>query len=142
MGYYVSNMFGIRLGGVFSAPTDMNALKAKIQALNLEMRTGDDRPNFGGMSGDPDHCMSKELIAHKGSYAVLAGVFNYWTYDHSSEFAKRLSDVLQTEVMHMCWDEELGTVQCQIWLAGRPLLESSENPIGAILRRVAGKLKE
>ena len=47
-----------------------------------------------------------------------------------------LSVEFQTEVMHLCWDEERDTAQCQIWLNGQPLLDVQENPIGRILRRV------
>lgn len=137
MGYYVSNMFGIRTGGVFSGKTDIDALKKSIAEVVLEMRTDDLGPDLGDETGDVSHCMSQELEAHKGSYVVLAGVFNYWTYKNSSEFAKRLSKKFCVEVLHMCWDEEADTVQCQIWLDGAPLFELSENPIGRILRRVS-----
>ncbi len=137
MGYYVSNMFGIRTGGVFSGSTDLDDLKRRIAPIVLAMREeeGMDAP-LGGKEGDVSHCMSQELEAGKGTYVVIAGVFNYWTYKYSSEFAKRLSAEFGVEVMHMCWDEEVNEVQCQIWLAGKPLMEVNENPIGQIIRRV------
>ena len=135
MAYYVSNLFGIRTGGVFSGKTDMKDFRRRVSSL-IEMMKQD------GLEVDlysgPKRlgAMSAELAAHKGFYVVIAGVFNYWTYEHSSEFAKRLSAEFQTEVMHMCWDEEVNSVQCQIWLAGKPLFEIEENPIGQVLRRI------
>jgi hypothetical protein len=137
MGYYVSNIFGIRTGGVFSGKTDTDDVKERIKKLILAMRSECGvEPDMGGEDGDPSHCMSKELEAHKGSYIVLAGVFNYWRYEYSSEFARRLSLEFRTEVLHMCWDEEIDEVQCQIWLDGKQLFEVVENPIGRIMRRI------
>ena len=81
-------------------------------------------------------CMSHELSAGKGSYVVLAGVFNYWTYDLSSVFARKLSEEFGCAVMHMCWDEENDTVQCQVWLSGQLLCELDEGSIARILRRI------
>jgi hypothetical protein len=133
MGYYVSNMIGIRTGGVFAGETDMDDLKARVAKLIAEMRGGEFNPDI---QDDPSHCMSDELRAHKGSYVVIAGVFNFWTFDESSEFSRRLSDELQTEVMHMCWDEQDDNVQCQIFLAGKPLFETAEDALGRVLRRI------
>ena len=138
MSYYVSHMIGIRVGGVFSDPVDIEEIRQRIKKVIIEMREADDHVNLGGTDGDPSHCMSKELVANKGSYIVLAGVFNYWKFEAASVFAKRLSDEFGYEVMHMAWDEELDHVQCQVWLDGKPLFEVSEDPIGKILRRVAG----
>ena len=134
MSYYVSNMIGIRTGGVFSGNTDLDDLKSRVAKIIAEMRDTEFNPDI---ADDPSHCMSQELDAHKGSYVVIAGVFNYWTFNQSSEFSKRLSKEFGCEVMHMCWDEENNDVQCQVFLDGRPLFEIAENPIGRILRRVA-----
>lgn len=136
MGYYVSNIIATRTGGVFSGGHDLEDMKERIAALVLSMRDSEHDPNLGDEQGDVSHCMSQELHAAKGAYVVLAGVFNRWIYKHSSEFVKLLSSEFQCEVMHMCWDEQSNEVQCQIWLAGRPLFEVNENPIGRILRRV------
>jgi len=136
MGYYISHMIGIRTGGVFSGATDIENTKTRIKKIVLEMRETGGRPDLGGKDGDPSHCMSAELTAHKGSYVVIAGVFNYWDFETASIFVKRLSEEFGTEIMHMAWDEERNSVQCQIWLDGKPLFETSENPIGQILRRV------
>ena len=133
MGYYVSNMIGIRTGGVFSGNTDMDDLKSRVAKIIAEMRETNFNPDI---DDDPSHCMSHELEAHKGSYVVIAGVFNYWTFDRSSEFARRLSSEFGTEVMHMCWNEENNEVQCQVFLDGHSLFEVAENSIGRILRRV------
>lgn len=136
MGYYVSNMFGIRCGGVFSESVDREDMRRRIAKIVLSMRDGEFPPDLGDEHGDPNHCMSAGLESHKGEYVVLAGVFNYWTYQSSSEFAKRLSEEFVSEVMHMCWDEENNTLQCQVWLAGQPCFEINEHPVGRILRRV------
>ena len=80
--------------------------------------------------------MSGELTAHKGSYTVIAGVFNYWGFDSASKFASRLSEEFGTNVMLMSWDEELDKVQCNVFLAGESIFEINEDPIGNILRRV------
>lgn len=133
MGYYISNMIGIRLSGVFGGKTDMDDLKSRVAKIVAEMKAGDNPPDIGD---DPSHCMSQELEAHKGSYAVIAGVFNYWNYESVSAFAARLSKEFGTEVMLMSWDEERDAVQCNVFLDGVPLFEVAENPIGRTLRRV------
>lgn len=137
MGYYISHMIGIRTGGVFSGSADTEDIKDRIKKIVLEMRETDDYPDLGGEDGDPSHCMSKELEAHKGSYVVIAGVFNYWNFETASTFVKRLSEEFGTEVMHMAWNEVSNNVQCQIWFDGNPLFEVFENPIGQVLRRIA-----
>lgn len=142
MGYYVSHMIGIRTGGVFSGDVDTEDMKRRIAAIVRTMRSEAEdldkprSPDLGGEDGDPSHCMSQELVAHKGSYVVLAGVFNYWRFEEAEEFAKRLSKEFGTEVMHMTWHEEEDTVQAQVWLDGRPLFEVAEGVVGRILRRV------
>ena len=134
MGYYVSNMIGIRTGGVFSEKIDLDDFKTRVAKVIAEMKDTDCEPDI---ADDPSHCMSGELEAHKGSYIVIAGVFNYWTFNKSSEFSKRLSIEFGTEVMHMCWNEQSNEVQCQIFLDGQPLVEISEYPLARILRRIA-----
>ena len=136
MGHCVSNMIGIRTGGVFSSDTDIDDLKKRIAKVILKMREEKLDPVLGGKDGDPSHCMSKELIANKGSYVVLAGVFNYWKFEYVSEFAKRLSEEFGKEVMLMSWDEERNNIQCQIYLGGKELFEVNENPFETIIRRV------
>lgn len=71
--------------------------------------------------GRKSNCLSHELTAWKGSYVVLAGVFNYQNYDEMSELASALSAEFDCPVMHMCWDEECDTVNCQVWRRGAPL---------------------
>lgn len=133
MGYYISHMIGIRTGGVFSDPIDMNELEKRISKIIKELKNTEYKVD---MEDSPAHCLSKELTTHKGSYVVLAGVFNYWNFDEAEEFVKKLSQEFQAEVLHMAWDEQTNKVQCQIWLAGKRLFETSENPIGRVLRRV------
>ena len=133
MSHCVSNMIGIRTGGVFSPDVDIEDMKGRIANIVAEMRDG---YYWTDIEDDP-HCISGELAAHKGGYVVIAGVFNYWIFNRSSEFSRRLSKEFSTEVMHMCWDETNNTVQCQVFLNGHPLFEVAENPVGRILRRVA-----
>ncbi len=135
MGYYVSNMIGIRIGGIFSDKIDLDDFKSRIAKVIAEMRDTNFDPDI---SDDPSSCMSGQLEAHKGSYIVIAGIFNYWTFNISSEFSKRLSIEFGTEVMHICWNEQKDEIQCQIFLDGHSLFEVAENPIGRILRRVTG----
>lgn len=139
MGYYVSNMIGIRIGGVFSDPVDIEDMKKRIAKIIVDMQKDDYDPPI---ADDPSHCMSEELIANKGSYVVLAGVFNNWTADESFEFSRRLSEEFGTEVMHMVWDEEINRVHCQIFLRGKPLFDGQyENPIQSAIRRIMGPRK-
>lgn len=134
MGYYVSHMIGIRLGGVFGGTADMDDLKSRVAKVVVEMKLGDDpSPDI---ADDPSHCMSQELVAHKGSYAVIAGVFNYWSHDSASAFAARLSKEFGTEVMLMSWDEEKDTVECDVFLDGKSLREVVESPFNRTLRRL------
>lgn len=113
MGYYISNIIAIRTGGVFSGATDTKDVKKRISKIIIEMRKDKTFcPDLGDDNGDPSHCMSKELNAHKGSYIVIAGVFNYWHYDEVVEFVKRISKEFGTEVMIMSWDEQIDEVQC------------------------------
>lgn len=136
MGYYVGNTFGIRTGGLLSGKIDMDDMKKRIAKIVMDAKDTEYAYDLGGEDGDISHCMSQELEAHKGSMVVIGGIFNYWKFDMSSKFAAALSKEFGTEVMHMCWDMERDTVQCQVWLGGTPLYEVSENPIGKILRHV------
>jgi len=136
MGYYISNMIGIRTGGVFGGKTDMNDLKNRISKIVLDMKNAGEYPDLGNKKGNISHCISKELVAHKGSYVVIAGVFNYWGYREAEKFVKKLSNEFQTEIMFMSWDEQTNKVWCNIYLAGKPILEILENPICKIIRRV------
>ena len=128
MSYCVSHMIGIRTGGVFSGAVDMKNLEKRIRKV---------LDDSGTDIGDLKYCMSKDLSGKKGSYVVLAGVFNHWDFDQASIFVKKLSKEFVTEVMHMAWDEQRDYVQCQIWLNGKPLFEVSENSIGQIFRRIS-----
>ena len=141
MGYYVSNLIGIRIGGVFGGKTDIEDVKKRIAKIVLEMRGTDFDPDLGDEKGDISHCLSKELEAHKGTYLVIGGVFNYWTWNKSQEFSKRLSKEFGTEVMHACWNEETNDKNFEIFLDGKLLDEVNEKicnlPLGSIIRRVS-----
>ena len=127
MSYCVSHMIGIRSGGVMSSAVDIDDMRARVEKVAKEIQ------NIPPL---PGHAMSPELEAGKGSWVVIAGVFNSWHFDDATEFARRLSEEFGVEVMHMSWDEQTDDVQCQMYLAGRPLLDVVENPIGRILRRL------
>ena len=134
MGYYVSSMIGINTDGIFSENFDIGDVTATIKRIAKEYA------DSGGVIDidldDPSHCISRELEAHKGSYVVIAGVFNYWGYEYVSEFASLLSKEFRTEVMVMTWNMERDEVNCNIYLDGEELFEVVENPIGRTLRRI------
>jgi hypothetical protein len=134
MGYYISSMIGIRTGGVFCGDIDIDDLTSRVGKVLRKMV--EDNVMIDIDPDDPSHCMSKELSAHKGSYVVIAGVFNGWSYEYISTFAARLSTEFRTEVMAMTWDEEQDIIQCNVFLRGVSQFEVNENPIGQILRRV------
>jgi len=144
MGYYVSNIIGIRTGGVFSGKTDVEDVKNRIREIVLKMREESEKegseifdPDLGWKDGDPSHCMcEKELVGSKGSYIVLAGVFNYWSFKAAEEFAKRLSEEFGTYVMLMSWDEEHDIIKSDVYLGGKSIREVHEDPISSTLRRV------
>ena len=135
MGYYISTMIGIRTGGVFSAGVDVDDMNARIKKI-LDDNRDEHKSSFGLFIDDMKFCTSRELVATKGGYVVISGVFNYWHYNDSSEFAAALSKEFQTEVMIMSWDEEVNTIRCNIFLAGKQLFEVNENPIGQVMRRI------
>lgn len=132
MGYYVSNMIGIRLGGVFSGDADMDDLATRV----LKLATEHEADVFPRDDGSLPHCLSRELVARKGGMAVIAGVFNHWTFDRVEPFAAALSKEFGTEVLLMSFDEEQETTQCQVYLDGKPIHDVSESPIGRVMRRV------
>lgn len=136
MAYCIDHMIGIRTGGVFSGETDMDDLSRRIAAIVLEKDGQGDRPDIHVADGKVGRSLSPELVAHKGSMAVIAGVFNYWQGEEVDWFCKRLSEEFGTEVLHMEHDEQTGGTRCNIWLDGRSLWDVNENPIGRVLRRV------
>ena len=138
MGYYISSMIGIRTGGVFSGEVDIDDMKARIARIVREFREAGKTVDLGDEHGDPSHCMSRELEGHKGSYVVLAAVFNYWDHKAVGEFAAALSKEFGTEVMQMTWDQERDSVDAAtVWLDGKPSCDVEENPIGRMLRHVS-----
>ena len=129
MSHTISTMIGIRTGGVFSGSIDLDDLKKRI--LNVVELNEEEDP----LCGIYDGSISAELHGHKGSYVTIAGVFNYWDYGATSEFAKLLSEEFGTEVMVMTWDEQNDEIQCNVFLDGKPLNTTSEDPISKIIRR-------
>jgi len=131
--YPISTMIGIRTGGVYYKGSDMNYLKRLIVNVINKMEKDDvpcdiSEQTLGG-------CMSTEQVAPKGSYVTIAGVFNSWNYEHSSEFGKRLSKELGTEIMVMSWDENTNKIKCGVFLAGKDIRCVSEDLISRALRR-------
>jgi hypothetical protein len=123
-------MIGIRTGGILSGGVDVVDIKERI--INL-IETEDLHPPGVELL---DTCMSSELHGDKGSYVVIAGVFNYWGSEATFEFARLLSVEFGTEVMVMAWNEMSDDYGCNIFLDGEPLNGSGENPIGNIIRRM------
>ncbi len=108
MGYYVSHMIGI---------SDLKASDENINRIISVAKSFED----GNSVANAIHrgCISGELSANKGSFVVIAGTFNYWHYVDGCEFLKALSEELKDyRIMHMCWDIEQDTVNCQIWVNG------------------------
>ena len=88
MGSYVSNMIGIRTGGVFSGKTDLDDLKGRVAQIIAEMRDTKFDPDI---ADDPSRCMSNELKRIKVLMLSLR-VFSITGHLISqSEFSKRLS---------------------------------------------------
>lgn len=136
MGYYVSNLIGIRTGGVFSGETDIEDVKKRVTNIIHEMKNDENWNDINISEDSLPNVISNELVASKGSYIVIGGVFNYWTWDRSSEFSKRLSKEFGTEVLHACWDEQKGEKNFDVFLDGKLIDEVNENPIWSIIRRV------
>lgn len=128
MGYYVTNIFAIRTGGVFSGGVDIDDMKKRI----ADLAEKDERKPIL-----PGNCISEELTAMKGSYVVMAGVFNYYGAEDAMRFAAALSKEFGTEVVFSSWDMQTNEAIFNIYLAGKPILETTESPIGRILRRIA-----
>ena len=125
MGYHVSSMIGIHTGGEFRENTDMPDFIKCVCKVAKEMKDTDSPVGFN--PEDLTHCISKNLTADKGSFVVIAGVFNFWTYESVSKFARRLSKEFGTEVMVMTWDVEIDEVQCNIFLDGKRLFKVQKN---------------
>jgi hypothetical protein len=115
MGYPISTMIGIRTGGVFSGTTDMEKFKKRVTKIIEEQeKEGTYRGDL--REKDLENCMSTELLATKGAYVIIAGVFNYWNYENgTSELGKRLSKELCVEVMVMTWDEQTGRIDSDVF---------------------------
>ena len=135
MSYPVDTMIGIRIGGVFAGTADMEDLKERIIAVIGQMETRDIPCDISAET--LDGCISPELTATKGSYVVIAGIFNYWRHEHTAKFGRQLSAEFGTEVMVMTWDETQDTRNCEIFLAGRKLQDAHENPVSQLCRRVS-----
>lgn len=138
MSYYVSNLIGIRTGGVFAGPADIEDLKRRIFSIIDQLKSEENEIWSDIPDNKPiwEQCISRELVASKGSYVVVAGVFNFWSWEKSSEFSRRLSKEFGTEIMHICWNEETGEVNHGVFLDGKLRDDVDENPIGSIMRRV------
>lgn len=136
MGYPISTMIGIRTGGVFSNMTDMEKFKKQvIKIIKEQEKEGTCRGDLS--EADLEYCMSTELSAAKGSYVIIAGVFNYWDYENgTSKLGKRLSKELGVEVMVMTWDEQTERIDSDVFLAGQRMQEVNENPVTQLVRRI------
>ena len=131
MGYYVSVMIGIRTGGVFSPPPDLEDMEKRIKKVQREL---DMEYYF-----ETEYAMTRHrhLTMPKGDYVVLAGVSNGWHWRYVSKFAKALSKEFGTEVMAMTWDEQTNKINCGVFLDGEEIRKVNEDPVWSLLRRVA-----
>jgi len=142
MGYYVSTMIGIRTSGVFDGDIDMAKMRQEIESVLDTMLAEEDSAKglfweSNQIKAQLNWCMcEKEHVGQKGGLVVIAGVMNYYSFDKAAELAKRLSKHFVSEVMVMSHDQQQDTIECQVFLDGKPLFEVAENPIGRILRRV------
>ena len=106
MGYYISHMIGI--GSLGSENIEKILDIAKGMGIEFIHRG----------------CISSELEANKGSQLVIAGTFNYWSYENASDFVIKLSEEFpDNSIMHMCWDMEAEGVNCQIWQDGKKAMK-------------------
>jgi len=125
----IGTMIGIRTGGVLSGDVDINDLKNRIIVIINRLEEDEDDEDYVGCGIDAEdlhYCLSPELSGTKGSYIVIAGVFNYWSYDNGlSEFCKILSKEFCTEVMVMARDETNDTVQHGIFSDGEDINRDS-----------------
>lgn len=130
-----STMIGIRTGGVLSGDTDVKNMKERI--INLINKLKDEGEFMCTIDArNLNHCMSNELHGPKGSYVVIAGVFNYWNYDSTTEFGKALSKEFGVEVMVMTLEEQNGIAQCDVFLDGENMHAIHENPASEVFRRM------
>lgn len=134
MGHYISNIIAIRTGGVFSDDIDIEKVKERINKIINNMRKIDEYEDF------PDSItkfsMSNELSATKGSYVVMAGVFNYLTFEVMEFFSKELSKEFGVEVILTSWDEESDDFYSNMYLDGKNYFNVKEHPISRVIRRV------
>jgi len=126
MGYWISAIIGIRTGGVFSGTVDVDKLRIKAQEIWDKLSK---QEQWAVSDIDFNNCMSTELTATKGSYVIIAGIFNYGLFTEMSSFCKRLSVEFETEIMLMFWDEERGVIECNVFSDGEYEFESTEIPL-------------
>lgn len=110
-------MIGIRVGNVFSCGSlDMEDFKTRLRKVIKETEEW-----MAPDISDDLSCVSNELVAHKGSYVVIAGVFNYWDFEQVKFFAQKLS-VEFGNAMCMSVDDDR-SMQCEAFLDGLTLKE-------------------
>jgi len=133
MGYYISVMIGIRTGGVFSSPVNLEDIEKRIKQLQEEKNS-----HFFNTK----YAMTKERHMTKGDYIILAGVSNGWNWKSWSDvsgvedFAKSLSKEFGTEVIAIAWNEQTNKLDSGVFLDGDNITNVEENPISRIIRRV------
>lgn len=113
MGYCVSNIIAIRTGGVFSDSTDIEKLK---QVVVKVAKCHEDLPEL--LQDIKTLPISVELTATKGSYAVIAGVFNYTGFNTFAPFVQDLSKVLDTYIVYTCWNEQTNNLKSLVFSHG------------------------
>lgn len=129
MGHWVSNMIGIRTGGVFSADLteeEHKKLVDEIRATFDEMEKDDAYvPSYVEEDMLYKYSITKEVCGGKGSYVLIGGIFNFWSWPAVSDFATRLSKKVGY-VFAACWDEDSEKLNCQVFHDGKPRFNATE----------------
>jgi hypothetical protein len=115
-------MIGIRL----RYPHRIDEVKGRILCV-ADAMDKDDEPFPEPVRNGIASCLSPELEGGQGSFVVIAGAFNYWSWEDAAEFSRRLStSFTDCEVLHSCveyqdeCEPESGRPHCQMWFNGVP----------------------
>ena len=111
MGHPSTNTFTILMTDMNAAPENMADLRRRIIPLV-------EAAEIPGGEKMLDSSMSRELEAGKGSVVVIAGVWNYWSYQDASKFAKAVSGEFNTWVYHLWHEHTTDRVEFGVWDGG------------------------
>jgi hypothetical protein len=114
MGYYVTNTFSIGWSSKYDTREKVSNAVNRI----IEDSYYSDAKDAVCL----DSQLSDELVARKGGVFVIAGTFNYWNYG-VFDFARKISEQLDTDVSVMKWDHEEDYIECRAYKSGRDINE-------------------